>query len=312
VILGSSPQQRALPLLPSVQVPGVHPHLECLVYVAYALWYLGYSDQALQRSHEAVRLAQISSHPYSLALSFASAAWVHQYRREASAAQELAEAAMAIAVEHGFVQREAIARIRSGWALAIQGQTEAGIGQLQQGLAAYRATGAEQMWAAYLVVLAEVHAHAGQVEDGLAALHEAVALVDAMGGYFYQAELYRLKGELLLQQAESGLPSAPPETSRSARHTAAIHRHPVGHTKAEACFRQALEIAGHQHAKASELRAAMSLSRLWQQQGKRADARRILAPIYGWFTEGFDTADLQEAKTLLRELGAPHKAFNSP
>jgi hypothetical protein len=133
---------------------------------------------------DAVHWAQVSSHPYSLALALASAAWVHQHRREASAAQELAEATMAIAAEHEFVQREAIASIRYGWTLAIQGQAQAGIGHLQQGLAAYRATGAEQMWPAYLAVLAEVHVHAGQAEDGLAALHEAMALVDARAGFF--------------------------------------------------------------------------------------------------------------------------------
>ena len=210
---------------------------------------------------------------------------------------------MAIAAEHGFVQREAIASIRYGWTLAIQGQAQAGIGHLQQGLAAYRATGAEQMWPAYLAVLAEVHAHAGQVEDGLAALHEAVALVDAMGRFFYQAELYRLQGELLLQQAGSPEQAAPPKTSRSVRHTTAIHRHPVGHPEAEACFCRALEIAGRQHAKALELRAAMSLARLWQQQGKYAEASALLAPIYGWFTEGLATADLHEAQTLLTALG---------
>jgi predicted ATPase len=306
LILASSPQRHALSALPSTQVPGVQPHLECLVYIAYTLWYLGYPDQALQRSHEAVHLAQGSSHPYSLALALASAAWVHQHRRETSAAQELAEAAMTIAAEHGFIQREAIASIRYGWTLAMQGQAQAGIGHLQQGLAAYRATGAEQMWSAYLAVLAEVYAHAGHIADGLAALHEAMTLVDARVGFFYQAELYRLQGELLLQQAGSPGQVAPPETSRSVRHTAAIHRHPVGHTEAEACFRWALEIAGRQHAKALELRAAMSLSRLWQQQGQHANARRLLAPMYGWFTEGFDTADLQEARALLQEPGVAH------
>jgi predicted ATPase len=133
-----------------------------------------------------------------------------------------------------------------------------------------------------------------------------MTLVDARVGFFYQAELYRLQGELLLQQAGSPGQVAPPETSRSVRHTAAIHRHPVGHTEAEACFRWALEIAGRQHAKALELRAAMSLSRLWQQQGQHANARRLLAPMYGWFTEGFDTADLQEARALLQEPGVAH------
>jgi predicted ATPase len=128
-------------------------------------------------------------------------------------------------------------------------------------------------------MLAEVHGSLGQPEAGLTALREALALVKTTGERYYAAELHRLQGELLLQHAT-------PEWSH-----------------AETCFQQALDLARRQEAKSLELRAAMSLSRLWQQQGKRAEAYDLLAPIYGWFTEGFDTADLQEAKTLLEELG---------
>ena len=128
-------------------------------------------------------------------------------------------------------------------------------------------------------MLAEAYGGIGQAEEGLRLLAEALAWVDTTGERYCEAEVYRIKGELLLQQAVSDVPQA------------------------EACFQQALAVARRQQAKSWELRAAMSLSRLWQRQGKRAAARELLAPIYGWFTEGFDTADLQEAKTLLEELG---------
>jgi predicted ATPase len=172
----------------------------------------------------------------------------------------------------------AVGPIMRGWALAMQGQGAEGLTQLCQGLDAYQATGAAFQRPHFLSMLAEVHKSLGQPEAGLTALSEALTLVEKTGERYYEAELHRLKGELLLQHAA---PEGP---------------------HAEACFQQALAIARHQQAKSLELRAAMSLSRLWQQQGKRDEARALLAPIYGWFTEGFDTADLQEAKALLEEL----------
>jgi predicted ATPase len=159
-----------------------------------------------------------------------------------------------------------------GWALVEQGQGEAGIAQIRQGLAARRASG--EATATHLHLGAEASWKAGQIEEGLRATAEALVLRDRSESRGV-AELYRLKGELLL--------------TRSSEHQA----------EAESCFRAALEAARSQQAKSWELRAAMSLSRLWQQQGKRAEARQLLAPIYGWFTEGFDTADLQEARVLL-------------
>ena len=160
----------------------------------------------------------------------------------------------------------------------MQGQAEDGMAQLSQGMAAYRATGAEIGWPLLLTLRAEVYGKAGQAGEGLTALAEALALVNKTSEHCYEAELHRLKGELLLQQdAGSG-------------------------DEAETCFRQALDVAGCQQAKSLELRAAMSLARLWQRQGKRNEAHQLLADVYGWFTEGFDTADLQEAKALLEEL----------
>jgi len=151
---------------------------------------------------------------------------------------------------------------------------------MHQGLAAWGATGAEVVRPYVLGLLAEAHAKVGQQEAGLTLLAEALAVVNDTGERRWEPELYRLKGELLLQQATSDVPQA------------------------EACFQQALAVARRQQAKSWELRVAMSLARLWQQQGKRAEARELLTPVYGWFTEGFDTADLQEARALLEELEA--------
>jgi predicted ATPase len=252
----------------------------CLSYVPWPLWQLGYPDQALTRSNEAIILAQALSHPHSLAAALTYAAFLHCYRREEHATQERAEASMALASEQGLPFFVALGMFMRGWALAVQGQGEEGIAQLHQGLAAFRAVGLELGRSWHLALLAEAYGEGGQTEAGLTVLAEALAVVDKTGEErYWEAELHRLKGELLLALSTDNT------------------------TEAEACFHQALDIARRQEAKSLELRAATSLSRLWQQQGKRADAYELLAPIYGWFTEGFDTADLQEAKVLLEELG---------
>jgi predicted ATPase len=253
---------------------GVH----CLSFGAWALWYLGCPDQALRRIHEALTLAQELSHPFSLAFALAFAAWLHQLRREGQAAQEWAEAAIALATDQGFPFWESWGTVLRGWALAEQGQSAEGIAQMGQGIAAWRATGAELQRPYYLALLAEAYGKAGQAEEGLSVLAEALTAVHKTGERQYEAELYRLKGELLLKQ---DIPDV---------------------QEAESCLRQAVAVAYQQQAKSLELRAAMSLSRLWQHYGKRVEARELLAPVYGWFTEGFDTADLQEAKVLLAAL----------
>jgi predicted ATPase len=232
----------------------------------------------LARSHEAVILAQQSTHPLSLSHALHAAASFHQFRREVRAAQERAEATIRLAKEQGFTLWRARGAVLRGWALAHQGQAQEGIAQINQGLIALRATGAEAQRPYYLALLAEAHGNMGQPEAGLAALTEALTLVDTTGERWYEAELYRLKGELLLQRSSDN------------------------HTEAETCFQHAISIAQSQQAKSWELRAATSLARLWQPQGKRDEARQVLGEVYGWFTEGFDTADLQEAKALLETL----------
>jgi tetratricopeptide (TPR) repeat protein len=248
-------------------------------FVAMNLWYLGYPDQAVRRSHEALTLAQ-SSAPFTLYWAQQMAGQLHRLRREVHVAYERFEAALALASEQGLAQWLPISLHQWGWALAAQGQYEAGMAQMRQGIAALRATGtgAKFVLPWLLVPLAEASGNSGQTEEGLRLLAEALVVMDDTGGRRQAAELHRIKGELLLQQAVPDVPQA------------------------EACFQQALALARRQQAKSWELRAAMSLSRLWQGQGKRAEARELLAPIYGWFTEGFDTVDLQEARALLEGL----------
>jgi predicted ATPase len=257
------------------------------------LWLLGYPEQARERSHEALTLARELAQAYPLTVTLFWAAWLHQYRREGLLTQERAEACITLTTEHGFAANAAIGAILLGAAWAAQGRGEEGIAQMRQGIATLRATGSATAQTNFLAFLAEAYRNVGQAAEGLSALAEALAFVHTTDEYAWEAELYRLKGELLLQSGDQRLEAGvlTPDAGLQTRDN-----------EAEACLHQALEIARRQEAKSLELRAAMSLVRLWQQQGKWTEAYELLAPIYGWFTEGFDTADLQEAKVLLEAL----------
>jgi predicted ATPase len=220
------------------------------------------------------------AHPFSLAQALLTAAYVHQWRREVAAAHAQATAAMTLVTAQGFAQFGLRGTVLHGWALAMQGQSEAGLAEIRQGLAAELATESTLFQPYFLGLLAEAYGVGGHPEAGLELLAEALTVMETTDLRYYDAEIYRLKGALLLQQA---VPDA---------------------AQAESSFQQALTIARQQQAKSWELRAATSLARLWQQQGKRDEARALLAPIYNWFTEGFDTADLQEARALLAALKA--------
>jgi predicted ATPase len=272
-------QHHALALL----YGGVDPGMICLCVAAQALWTLGYPAQALQRSHEAIILAQQLSHPHSLAFALGHAARVHQFCQDRQAAYERAEAVLTLATEHRLSFWLAWGTAVGGWALVKQGQKKEGMAQIQQGLTAHLATGAKLWRPYYLALLAEAYESTGRIEEGLTVLAEALAAVDETEERYYEAELYRLKGELTLQ---SKVPSPRSKVEK----------------EAEECFHKAIEISRRQSAKSLELRAVMSLARLWQSQGKQEEARQILAETYGWFTEGFDTKDLQEAKALIEEL----------
>jgi predicted ATPase len=252
--------------------------VRCLGMGANTLWCLGSPAQAVQRIQEALALAQELAHPFSLAYAQHFAAFLHHCRRDALAVQAQSDTLLALAIEHGFPVWIGFGTCWRGWALAMQGQGEVGLEQLRQGMAAVLATGQELIRPLGLVLLAETAGQGGQVEDGLRLLAEALTMLETNGQGYLLAEAYQLQGTLLLRQAA---PDA---------------------VQAEACFQRVLALARRQQARSWELRAAVSLSRLWQPQGKRAEARALLAPIYAWFTEGFDTADLQEAKALLAEI----------
>jgi len=257
---------------------GQDPGVFCLCYMARILWFLGYPDSALKRSHEALALSKEISHPFSLALALNFAALIYQLRQEGQATQERADEAITLCTEHGFTFYLTMGTILRGWALTEQGQGKEGIAETCQGLAEYRVTGAELFRPHFLALLAESYGIERQAEEGLTVLTEALAAARKGGKRFYEAELYRLKGEFLLDFSAEN------------------------QTEAENCFRQAIDIAKQRSARSWELRAVMSLSRLLQKKGKKEEAIQMLDEIYGWFTEGFDTADLKEARTLIEEL----------
>ena len=236
---------------------------------------LGYADQAQQRSQEALARAQQVEHTPSLAWAQLIATVLSQHRRDVAATQADAEALMALATVQGFEHRVAQGRMLRGWALAMQGDAATGMAHIHQGMAAVQTIGQKLNRPCHLGYLAEAYGQAGQPEAGLSVLDEALTLVEATEERWWEAEVSRLKGELLLRLPRPDIPQA------------------------TACFHQALDVARRQQAKALELRAALSLSRLWQQQGQRDQARQLLTEIYSWFTEGFETPDLQEARMWL-------------
>jgi predicted ATPase len=211
---------------------------------------------------------------------------------------------MALSTEQGFAGFLAMGTLLRGWALAEREQRAEGIAQIREGLDAWRATGNELLRPYFLGLLAEAYRNAGQAEEGLNILSEALAAVYNSGERWWEAELYRLKGELLLAQAagKGRWRTTPMETAMAAEMDMGGPGWSPLLIEAETCLLQALDIAQRQQAKSLELRATLSLSQLWQRQCKGDAARRLLAEIYGWFTEGFDTADLQEARALLDDL----------
>jgi predicted ATPase len=257
---------------------GLESGVTCLSVLAWALWQLGYPDQASTKSQEALALAHKSSHVYSLLMALQYSALLYQSRREPQHVQEISEETMRLAHDHGCLQWLTGGMFMHGWALAVQGYVEEGIKQLRQGMDTWQSIGTELAKTHTLFRLAEAYQRGGQVEEGLRVLDEALGIAHKNAEGYFEAEICRLKGELLLQQT--------PEKA----------------SEAQAWFQQALVSARRQQAKSLELRAALSLSRLWQQQGRAKEAYQLLAEISAWFTEGIDTPELQEAKALLDAL----------
>jgi predicted ATPase len=250
----------------------------CLNFLPLVLLWQGYPDQALARSREGLIAADELNHAYTSSHVLHLNCWLHQARGEPRVVRERAGTMMALTAKHGFPFWSACAAVFHGWALAAEGQLAAGITQMCGGLAANRATGVQLQLPHFLGLIAEVHMRAGSPTEALPLLAEAVAVVGTIETRWCEAELRRLEGEALLALS--------PERSG----------------EAEACYLQALAVARGQGARHWELRAATSLARLWRDQGRDVQARDLLTPVYGWFTEGFDTADLQDAKALLGTL----------
>jgi DNA-binding winged helix-turn-helix (wHTH) protein/predicted ATPase len=265
---------------------GQDPGVMGFCYAALVLWGLGYPEQAREKIAEGLRLAQELAHPNTLAYALYIAAAHSVLHREESATREYADALMTLATEREFPHWLTRGAVYRGWALAAQGHLDKGISEMHEGITASRKMGAEAWQPYFRVLLADLYGKKGQPETGLAFLTEALSMLDRTRERITESEMYRLKGELILQSGVWCLKSPTPNPR----------------LEAEACFLKAIKIAQRQHAKSFELRAATSLSRLWQQQGKKLHARRLLAEVYDWFTEGFDTADLQEAQVLLAEL----------
>jgi predicted ATPase len=282
---------------------GYDPGVYASAMEGWVLWVLGYPAQAQRRSDEALAFAQAHAHPFTLALTLATVAILQHMRREGAATLESIQACVVLSTEHGFPYLRALGTVLQGARLALVGQVEEGIAQMRQGLVAFRATGAELFCPYLLALLADACERGGQTAAGLEALAEGLRAAEQREERFYEAELHRLQGELLLRQcalvectpAQRESPSGPTDA------VGGLGRGPQL-LEAAACFQRACEIAQRQGAKSLELRATLSLARLWQQQGQRAAAHKLLAPVYSWFTEGFDTPDLQEAKTLLEVL----------
>jgi predicted ATPase len=256
---------------------GQDPAVVALSLGANDLWFLGYPGQAQAWLDEAHALAQELDHPFNKVYVLMEQSKIAQFRRDVKAAQEWAEQLISIATEHEFTFRLGGGLIAYGWALARQGQSE-GAEQFHQGLAIFQSTGARHPYAHYLYWLAEIYSTTGRIDEALRTVDEGLSLVHTAS--FHEADLHRLKGELLLIASQAN------------------------QSEAESCFRRAIDVARRQQAKSWELRATVSLCRLWQRQGKVAEARDMLADIYSWFTEGFDTVDLQDAKALLDKLSS--------
>jgi len=260
---------------------GQDPGVANLCYACLTVWLLGYPGRALQRSTEALALAHELTHPYSLAMAYTWSAWVHFYRREEGVVLERTEAAISLSTKHNFTIFLGVGTFLRGWALIEQGKVEEGISEVQQGIATgMLAIGLKDLRPEFQAVLADSYHKLGQSDRALGVLAKAVTVTEESPNLEWgQSEIYRLKGEVLL-----------------------LNKGHTAHAEAETCFRHAMDIAHRQGAKSLELRAVMSLSRLWQSLGKKENAHQILSAIYSWFTEGFDTADLKEARELLKEL----------
>jgi len=257
--------------------------VSCLSWLGWALWFLGYPEQAVKQCKEALVLAKKLNHPFTLGFAYGIAGSLfYSLPREFQKVKEHSEVSRMLGKREGFGLFQAMEPLFRGMERSIEGNVEEGIKLMRQGLATYRAIGTEMQLPHYLGLFGELCEKGGKVKEGFEAVAEGLAAVNKSGERYYEAELYRIKGELVLKKARV--------------------KDKTKQEEAEECFRQAIDISRHQKAKSWELRATMSLSRLLQKQGKKEEARQMLAEVYDWFTEGFNTPDLKEARALLDEM----------
>jgi predicted ATPase len=257
---------------------GEDPGIVCLLYAAWCMDFLGYREEALRQMDQALALARELAHPFSLAFALSVSQYLRVQRREPAAAAELADAARLLCSQHGFAQWKAQAVFQRGWASFALGEKEEGLAEMRRGLTAWQAMDVALLTPFWFAHLAEAHMALGERDAAESLISDALEEIARTGSRYFEAEIHRIRGELLW---------------------------PSDHDVAAGCFEQALQIARDQGSKLLELRAVTSLARLRRDQGERQKAHDLLPPIYDWFTEGFDTADLKEAAALLDELASP-------
>ena len=288
----------------ALQDPGVM----CLAYAALAQWCLGYPGRAFQHGHKMLTLARSLGHRFSLAFALNIAATLHVLRGEISAAETLTTEVLLLCQEYGFPVWAAYGKVLRGWIRGQRGARKPAWEELQRGMKEWEATGAEVTRTAFLALLGHAHACIGHGDDARKTVDQALHLALQNEEYYGITELWRLKGELILRKFKVQGSKFKVDNSQSAcplRWGAIRLLPPSGgnpQLEAEDCFHRALAIARQQQTKAFELRAALSLSRLWKRQGKRDAARELLAEVYGKFTEGFEMPDLRRAQVMLEQL----------
>jgi len=260
-----------------ILLDGIDIGVFSLAFVSHTLWYLGYPDQALAQAQAAITLSNSLSHPFGQAAALSYLTMLYQMRREWDAVQSTAQIALRFCVEHDFPYYIAWANLMQGWALAEQDQVEAGIARMEQGLHDLQALGAGLRRPYYLCLLAAAYGKVGRAAEALSLVDDALAQAHEQQQFLYEAELWLVQGELLQAQGATG-------------------------EVVEECLYKAIELAQQQEVRSIELRSTITLAGLWQSQGRSQEALQSLAKVYGWFTEGFETADLRETKTMLEGL----------
>jgi predicted ATPase len=269
----------------NIRLSSIESSTTCLAHKSMALWFLGYPDQSQKEMHKALTLAKIHAQPFAIVRILMYSSVIKFLQRDVKETWRFAEQALVLSTEHGFTYYMSHSLVFKGWAEVMQGQVEVGLDLISQGMSNHQSAGAVLIWNFFLAIKAEAYGEVGRIDEGLDLLDEAIALANNETDRFYEAELHRLKGEFLLQK-----------TMESTQELQSIQ------DEAENCYHQAIKVASQQGAKALELRAYLSLCRMYLQSGEQNGAKKLLERTFEWFTEGFENKDLTEAKLLLKKL----------